>query len=147
MDYLAMGREWMKKYCDGKNMRLIDSYATTWTIVTTRYSFKCYHKGTEFHENDYKELVANINKHNYNLNHLQNIADRILRYEITFRRSMLHYLTMYYTFQDLEKKAGYMLNNHLYSYLNKVKNWEAFALRSHQTWGKCQRNVANRLFY
>jgi hypothetical protein len=130
IDYLSMGRDWMKRYCEGKNMRLVDSHDTTWTILTERYSFKCYHKGTEFHKKDYKKLVENMSKHNYNLNQLQGIADCILRYEITYRHSMLHYLTMYYTFQDLEKKRGYMLNSKLYDYIKRVQKRGDFAKHS-----------------
>ncbi|MGJ1352001.1 phage/plasmid replication domain-containing protein [Sphingobacterium spiritivorum] len=63
----------------------------TISYVTSNYSFKIYHKGTEFRKNDYKELCKN-NPKNYDLELLADVADRTLRYEITYRKSGLNYV-------------------------------------------------------
>lgn len=60
--------------------------------VTKNYSFKVYHKGTEFLKHDYKQL-SKRNPLNLDLGKLQRQADCILRYEMTFRNKMFTYLT------------------------------------------------------
>jgi hypothetical protein len=59
--------------------------------VTKRYSFKIYHKGTEFTKHDKKELIK-CNPTGESLDSLQDIADKILRYEVTFRKAQIDYL-------------------------------------------------------
>ncbi|MHA1973116.1 MAG: phage/plasmid replication domain-containing protein [Candidatus Hodarchaeales archaeon] len=78
-----------------KNSDSFRDYETSLMYKTDRYSLKVYHKGAEFEKNDAKELQR-INslqsKNKFNVEKLQSFADRILRYEITFRHSMLSYL-------------------------------------------------------
>jgi|GEM_PF-2100271 len=64
---------------------------TTVFYKTDNYSFKIYHKGTEFQKNDYRELVKN-NPMGFNLEELKNNADKILRYEMTCRKGLFNYL-------------------------------------------------------
>jgi hypothetical protein len=63
--------------------------------VTKRYSLKVYHKGSEYSKSDRKEHNR-INKEKgrevFNIDRLQTFADKILRYEVTFRDTMLSYL-------------------------------------------------------
>lgn len=66
-------------------------YGTTLMTSNARYSFKIYHKGTEFAKHDIKELSKN-NPHLYDLGFLQSEADKILRYEMTCRKSYLNYV-------------------------------------------------------
>jgi len=66
-------------------------YTSSLFYSTKRYSFKIYHKGTEFEKHDRKELAKNnVTKHSVDF--LQNVADRINRYEVTFRKSMFDYI-------------------------------------------------------
>ena len=82
-----------------KNSR-IDSnsfreYETSLMYVTKRYSLKVYHKGTEYSKHDRKEHDRiNIEKGQniFNIDELQAFANKILRYEVTFRDTMLSYL-------------------------------------------------------
>lgn len=67
------------------------TYATSLMYVTQNYSFKIYHKGTEFERHDYKELQKR-NKQNHDLKALYEHSQCILRYEMTFRCKMLNYL-------------------------------------------------------
>jgi len=74
-------------------------------IVKDRYSFKIYHKGAEFINNDLPKLMAGYGKrgkqglgdrragnpNGYDLQALTDIANKILRYEITFRSSFFNY--------------------------------------------------------
>lgn len=64
---------------------------TTVMYTTQNYSFKIYHKGTEFRKNDFKELVKN-NPMGFNLMELAENADKVLRYEMTCRKGLLNYL-------------------------------------------------------
>jgi len=62
----------------------------TLAIKTDRYYFKVYHKGAEFRKNDYKEL-SKKNRNSYDLKKMLQIADRTLRYEITYHSSYMFY--------------------------------------------------------
>jgi len=82
-----------------KNLRVNSNnfrdYETALMYITNRYSLKIYHKGTEYARNDIKEHKK-INKMKgfeyFNIKELQSFADKMLRYEVTFRNSMLSYL-------------------------------------------------------
>jgi len=82
-----------------KNSR-IDSnsfreYETSLMYVTKRHSLKVYHKGTEYLKHDKKEHNRINNEKGrevFNIAGLQAFADKILRYEVTFRDTMLSYL-------------------------------------------------------
>lgn len=67
------------------------NYETSLFYTTKRYSFKIYHKGTEFKKHDKKQLIKN-NPTKESLDTLQEISDRILRYEVTFRKAQIDYL-------------------------------------------------------
>jgi hypothetical protein len=70
-------------------------YETSLMYVTKRYSLKVYHKGTEYTKHDKKEHVRINNEKGrevFNIEGLQQFADKILRYEVTFRDTMLSYL-------------------------------------------------------
>lgn len=88
--YLDKQKEFLVKYARSSknNFR---SYDTSLLYVTKRYSFKIYHKGTEFHKHDLKHL-ANNNPKGFSIPQLKEISDKILRYEITFRSSFIEYL-------------------------------------------------------
>jgi hypothetical protein len=90
LKYLSDQKELMKKFArNSKND--FRSYDTSLMYLTKRYSFKIYHKGTEFIKNDRKELLKN-NPTGFPLGVLEDQSNRILRYEITFRKSMIDYL-------------------------------------------------------
>lgn len=93
LDYFAQLRKLKKKNArEGSNY---GSYRTTIMHKTDRYSFKVYHKGTEFKRNDAKELrKLNAAGASYDVAHYQQFADTILRYEMTFRNSYMSHLHM-----------------------------------------------------
>lgn len=100
-EYLNQLRKLKKKYA-----RSASNYSRDWktSIVykTDRYSFKVYHKGTEFAKNDAKSLRA-INEAGtgrFDVDYYQRFSDRILRYEMTFRNSQISYLFMNHVFRQ-----------------------------------------------
>ena len=82
-----------------KNTRIKHSskkavFETGLTHQSDLFYFKIYHKGTEFRKNDYKALKKiNAQKGNiYDVDLLQSIADKILRFELEFKSSTLNYI-------------------------------------------------------
>lgn len=59
-------------------------------IRNEHYMFKVYHKGTEFMKHDYRELEKHGSKKD--LGKLCSVANRILRYEISYRRPFMNYV-------------------------------------------------------
>jgi hypothetical protein len=100
-DYLNHLRKLKKKYA-----RNSTNYSRDWktSIVykTERYSFKVYHKGTEFAKNDAKKLreINESGKDRFDVSYYQTFADKILRYEMTFRNSQISYLFMNHLFRS-----------------------------------------------
>ena len=94
-EYLNQLRKLKKKYA-----RDASNYSRDWktSIVykTDRYSFKVYHKGTEFAKNDAKHLkeLNEAGTARFDVDYYQGFADRILRYEMTLRNSQISYLFM-----------------------------------------------------
>lgn len=121
LNYQCAQREHMRAYCMARGQKMFphDVGAYDWSVVTDRYSFKCYHKGTEFQKHDLKVLEKN-RKCPYHLGHLSGIADRILRYEITFRDSMLSYLLLYHTFDSIEPSSRFLKQTNLYRYVTRL---------------------------
>ncbi|MFT3679208.1 MAG: phage/plasmid replication protein [Ferruginibacter sp.] len=94
MQYLDEQKNLLKEYARSSknNYR---SYDTSFMYITRRYSFKVYHKGTEFKKKDFYQL-AKKNPLNLPIQYLQDQANTILRYEMTFRKGMLNYLRQQY---------------------------------------------------
>lgn len=90
-----------------------NNYGTTIAYTTRRYSFKVYHKGTEFAKNDYKELVKNGNPLNLPLQTFLDESDKILRYELTFRSSYMSYLMQHHFFVSKEMALYPQYQNHI----------------------------------
>lgn len=94
LEYLEYQKQIRRKNSriDGNSFR---EYETSLMYVTKRYSLKVYHKGTEYSKADRKEHLR-INKERkrevFNIEDLQTFADKMLRYEVTFRDTMLSYL-------------------------------------------------------
>lgn len=88
------------------------TYDTSLMYITRRYSFKIYHKGEEFKKHDYAEIVRLGNPKNYDLMQLQNESDRILRYEMTFRKSFMNYLLQYYFFSSKTQADNLAYQHH-----------------------------------
>lgn len=61
------------------------SWASSVSFKSKSHSFKIYHKGVEFRKNDAPKMKKQAKKHGYNISSMQDFADRILRYEATFR--------------------------------------------------------------
>lgn len=88
--YLTEQKELLKKHARSTKNDY-RNYETSLLYVTKRYSFKIYHKGTEFKKHDKKQLIKK-NPTGETLDTLQDISDRILRYEVTFRKAQMDYL-------------------------------------------------------
>ena len=126
----------MRQTSQSKNVRFVDGHGQNWSLVTDRYSFKCYHKGAEFRKNDLPQLqrefhrgrnIRNKVKGKYDLSYLCEVADRVLRYEITFRGSMIHYLTMYHTFESVGERPYYIRESTLHKYVYRAARFGNFA--------------------
>ena len=106
--------------------RFMDYDGTTVMYKTDNYSFKIYHKGTEFRKNDLSQLAKNPSNHGFktngnyessvtknnplgfNLFDLAETADKILRYEMTCRNGLFNYLFKQY----LKDDEGTVFNHH-----------------------------------
>lgn len=78
---------------------------------TRRYTFKIYHKGTEFRKNDYPKLVKN-NPRNLPLAYFLEQADNILRYEISFSSPGFNYLHDTHFFDSFARSLSPRVSNH-----------------------------------
>lgn len=72
-----------------RNGSKIAQYSSSFMLVTRRESFKVYDKGEEFRAKDYNKLKR-LNNPNLNPDKIKESADRILRYESTFRHSAIN---------------------------------------------------------
>lgn len=115
LSYLEQQKPLLKKYGRSSKNEGKD-YGTTIFYHTKRYSFKIYHKGTEFKKNDRKQLIKKNNTGEA-LDHLQDISDRILRYEVTFRASQINYL--FETAQLHNKYLPFVFEQTTHQYLRK----------------------------
>jgi len=66
-------------------------FKTSIFYKTKDYSAKIYHKGSEFEKNDYNKVLKNNGQQV--ADDLQNLANKILRYEMSFRPSYLSKIT------------------------------------------------------
>lgn len=105
LDYLNHLKKLRKKNArDTTNYSRGRNWKSSITYVTDRYSFKVYHKGSEFAKNDAKKLtdinLSGNHKFRFPTPYYQLFADKILRYEMTFRGSQLSYLYMNNVFRS-----------------------------------------------
>lgn len=94
LEYLEYQKKLRKKNLrsDSNSFR---AYETSLMYANKRYSLKIYHKGTEYQKHDKKEhmkINKNMGKAYFDIEGLQQFADKILRYEITLRDTQLSYL-------------------------------------------------------
>ena len=120
--FLGYQKKIKRKHSRKDNNRYRE-YDTSIMFITDRYSVKIYHKGSEYKKNDRKEH-RRINKENgtdlFNIDRYQEIADKILRYEVTFRKSMLSYIFNHNIFR---KKCPY--HNIYYKSFKEVESIKA----------------------
>lgn len=88
--YLNEQKELLVKYARSTK-NAFRTYENALLYTTKRYSFKIYHKGDEFRKNDRRKL-AKSNPTGHSIEELQLISDKILRYEVTFRKAQIDYL-------------------------------------------------------
>jgi hypothetical protein len=88
--YLDEQKELLVKYARSTK-NAFRTYENALLYTTKRYSFKIYHKGDEFKKNDRTKL-AKSNPTGHDIAQLQEISDKILRYEVTFRKAQIDYL-------------------------------------------------------
>jgi len=91
LKFLARQKEMNIAFARSDKNRFEAYGSTTIQYKTQNYSFKIYHKGTEFEKNDFKKL-AKRNPAGLNLPELQKYANRMLRYEMTIRKGGLNYV-------------------------------------------------------
>jgi hypothetical protein len=109
-EYQMAQKKHVRSWAISRNTQMKEYEDTNWMIETERYSFKCYHKGEEFAKGDAKKLRSSKrNPKQYDVARLQRDADRILRYEVTYRNAQIHYLTSYTLFGNTgEKRDGFV---------------------------------------
>lgn len=91
---------------------------TSINIVHKDYSFKIYHKGTEFESHDARELRKNMSQTKTSptrIKLLQTLADKTLRYELTIRPAYMAQIWL-----NQIKKTAYGKQRH--SYFTKLQN-------------------------
>lgn len=94
LKYLEYQKRQKKKY-SREEEEGVKEWATSFMYVTKRYSSKIYHKGAEYTKHDRKEhekYNKKVKKQHFRVEEYQEFADKILRYEITIRHTMLNYL-------------------------------------------------------
>lgn len=90
-----------KKYLRD-NTEKINNYHSGIYYPTRDYTFKVYHKGSEFRNNDAKEIKKLVSK--YEMQKLQEYSDRVLRYELEFRTRYMDKLFKKYIFRREDKR-------------------------------------------
>lgn len=98
----------------------IPVYSTSSTYKTRRFSFKVYHKGSEFQKTDKKRIQKKLDaepnyRYPYTLEYMQDMADRMLRYEATYRNSFLN--SMFYQFANKKQHDEFNIYRHLFGQL------------------------------
>lgn len=95
LEYFSQLQKVRKKFSRDSSNSSRD-WKTSLTYVTPKWSFKVYHKGAEFKKHDSKKLLAlnEAGQATFDVPFYQEWADKILRYEMTFRNSYISYLYM-----------------------------------------------------
>lgn len=119
LHYLDLQKELLVKYARSSrnNFR---SYDTSLMYITKRYSFKIYHKGTEFRKHDYNSILKAGNPFNYPLSEFLEKSDCILRYEMTFRKSYINYLFRHYFFNSVSLSEHPAYEGHIMAKFGKL---------------------------
>lgn len=101
LEYLEYQKEIRRKH-SRNDINHFREWETSLMYTTHRYSLKIYHKGSEYKKHDKREhKKINELKHSeyFKIDELQSISDKILRYEVTLRDTMLTYLYNNYVFR------------------------------------------------
>lgn len=113
LDYLELQKDLRKKY-EKDNSKSSRGWKTSIWMRTDRYTAKIYHKGTEYATNDLKHHLK-INKtakrQVFDIKSLQALADRTLRYEISFKNAYLSYIFKTKLFRKKDKFFEKMREN------------------------------------
>ena len=96
LEYLKVLKRRSILGANARNKREYGQETVMWTFKN--YSFKVYHKGSEFEVNDSNQLrkkneyyqKTESNYKSFNIDSMQQFTDRILRYEINFRKAKLN---------------------------------------------------------
>jgi uncharacterized membrane protein len=93
LEYFSQLQKVRKKFARDSSNSSRD-WKTTIAYVTPKWSFKVYHKGTEFKKHDAKKLLAlnQAGEATFDVDFYQQWSDKILRYEMTFRNSYIKQL-------------------------------------------------------
>lgn len=90
LNYLELQKTAMMRLAASQKNRYRSYEGEALEYITRRYKFKVYHKGTEFVKNDLKEIQKSKSK-KVNVQLISEAAERILRYETTYRNSYMNY--------------------------------------------------------
>ncbi|MEO8933127.1 MAG: phage/plasmid replication protein [Xanthomarina sp.] len=88
--YLDHQKKFMSKY-SRKESNNHPIYGTSIYYHTKRYTWKIYHKGSEFLKNDCKEILKADNPKNIPIQFFKDEADKMLRYELEYRNQGFNY--------------------------------------------------------
>ena len=147
LEYFAQLQKIRKKWSRDTSNNSRD-WKTSLTYVTPKWSFKVYHKGAEFKKNDSKKLQAlnESGQSTFDVPFYQEWADKILRYEMTFRNSYMSYLFMTRIFrQDCHLwQAGVKLYKHHKIALERAKteNIKPAAKRTGLTYAEYRKTLS-----
>lgn len=115
MRYLEEQRTLNLDYARSDKNRFQAYGSTTLQYHTDNYSFKIYHKGTEFRKNDLNKLLKN-NPMCLDLNEVSEVADKMLRYEMSCKKGLLNYV-----FRQSVKDDVNTVFNHHYEVIAKTR--------------------------
>jgi len=120
LSYLGAQKQVTKKY-QRDSTDVLNNYQTSFFYRNADYSFKVYHKGTEYAMHDFnKHMRMNeVLKINYPCHDLQNFADRVLRFEMSFFSS---YISKLWAQKIRTKRSGNSHTNKIWVGLKKVYN-------------------------
>lgn len=116
MKYIEYQKRIRKKYIRETTKNKYDWHSSIY-IVTSNYTAKIYHKGTEFKKNDAKELRAQNaalvkagKPERWNIEAMQAEADKIVRYEIGFRNGFMSLMYRKHIWHNVAPTWNYFLD-------------------------------------
>jgi hypothetical protein len=120
LKFLNFQKKLHKTYARESNE--IYNYETSLMHKNNRTSFKIYHKGSEYSKHDSKEHER-INKEKgcqyFKVEKFQAFADRILRYEMTFRSAGLNYIFKHNMFR--KQCPIFKIDHNIYLRVDRIK--------------------------
>lgn len=146
--YLAEQKKFVPQYNSKGNSAV--PYNTGIYYVTRGYTFKIYHKGSEFKKNEYNDILAVDNPLSLPLNLLQDGADRMLRYEIEYRSAYFNKMLTAFLYPfDTENFIPHFMNNPIVKLLRTLREYgyqdelKMYKTKSKQVYLKADVSIKN----